>query len=359
MIGDVLVSSLLCEQVKSKYPTSKIHYIANEGTLSVLENNPFVDEVKLFKNSFKKSKIDFFKFLISIQKEKYSLVIDVYAKLESKLITLFSGAPKKISYQKSWSNLFYTYQMKKPNVAKTNIGLTIEERLSLLKPIGIEDNYSKFPKLYITDKEELKIREKLGNQGLDLSRNTYMLSIIGSSNDKTYPLNYMAKVVDTIAEERDCNILFNYIPNQLSQAKSVYELCDERTKNKIYFDVLGSDLREFILIMSQCSAIIGNDGGAINMAKALNKPSFIIFSPWINKESWNTYEDGKYHRTVHLKDFSNHLNGLSRKEKKTQTKELYSQLTPDLFREELLSFMSFIEKEDLSIYTLDKSIIIY
>ena len=36
--------------------------------------------------------------------------------------------------------------------------------------------------------------------------------------------------------------------------------------------------------MNECVVIIGNDGGAINMAKALNKPSFIIFSPWIEKK---------------------------------------------------------------------------
>jgi heptosyltransferase-2 len=49
-------------------------------------------------------------------------------------------------------------------------------------------------------------------------------------------------------------------------------------QDKIYFDLLGGDLRGFIGILNQCNVIVGNDGGATNMAKALGKPSFIIFS---------------------------------------------------------------------------------
>ena len=39
------------------------------------------------------------------------------------------------------------------------------------------------------------------------------------------------------------------------------------------------------------------------MAKALEKPSFIIFSPWIEKKIWATFEDGVHHISVHLNDF--------------------------------------------------------
>ena len=59
--------------------------------------------------------------------------------------------------------------------------------------------------------------------------------------------------------------------------------------------------------MNQCDVIIGNDGGAINMAKALQKPSFIIFSPWIEKKIWATFEDGIHHLSVHLNDYKPQL----------------------------------------------------
>ena len=70
-----------------------------------------------------------------------------------------------------------------------------------------------------------------------------MISLLGSENLKTYPLHYMAKVVDSIASKSDIAILFNYFPKQLEAAKTVFDACQKETQQKIYFEVLGGDLR--------------------------------------------------------------------------------------------------------------------
>ena len=131
-----------------------------------------------------------------------------------------------------------------------------------------------------------------------------MISLLGSEKLKTYPLQYMTEIIDFISDKYNVNILFNYFPKQLKEAKIVFNSCKKSTQQNIYFDLLGSNLREYIAIMDNCDIIIGNDGGAINLAKALNKPSFIIFSPWIEKKIWSTFEDGKKHLSIHLNDIT-------------------------------------------------------
>jgi heptosyltransferase-2 len=74
-----------------------------------------------------------------------------------------------------------------------------------------------------------------------------------------------------VADNADVNILFNYFPKQIDDAKTVLTVVNHQPKKKIYFDLLVT--RAFIMA-NQCD--LGNDGGAINMAKAL-KPSFTIF----------------------------------------------------------------------------------
>jgi heptosyltransferase-2 len=113
----------------------------------------------------------------------------------------------------------------------------------------------------------------------------------------------MAEIIDFIAANFDVNLLFNYTPNQKNDAKKVFDLCASSTQKKIYFNVLGNSIREFIAIMNNCNLIIGNDGGATNMAKALQKPSFILFCPWIDKKGWALLEDGKNHISFHLDEF--------------------------------------------------------
>jgi heptosyltransferase-2 len=150
----------------------------------------------------------------------------------------------------------------------------------------------------------------------------------------------MSKIIDDIAKSHDVNLLFNYIPNQIELAKTILNLCNKETQSKIYFNVLGANLREFIAIMNACDLIIGNDGGAINIAKALNKPSFIIFSPWIDKKGWATFEDGVKHVSVHLKDFkSEYYGNKTAKEMKKQALDLYEKFTPNLIIPQLENFL--------------------
>jgi heptosyltransferase-2 len=83
-----------------------------------------------------------------------------------------------------------------------------------------------------------------------------------------------------------------------------------------YFDLLGGDLRGFIGILNQCNVIVGNDGGAMNMAKALENLLYYLL-PWIEKKIWATLEDGIHHLSVHLNDYRPELLSKKRKELKT------------------------------------------
>ena len=78
------------------------------------------------------------------------------------------------------------------------------------------------------------------------------------------------------------------------------------------------------------------------MAKALNKPSFIIFSPWIEKKIWATFEDGINHSSVHLEDYQPNLfREKTEKELKDEAENLYLELKPELIIPKLELFASY------------------
>ena len=340
MIGDVLVTSILCDNLRKAYPTAIIDYMVYESTVAVLQGNTSFDNLVLFQEKHQESKWEYLKLLKSIRAEKYDIVIDAYSKLESWLVVLFSGAKQKLSYWKKGRDFLYTDTVKRIKISNTNLGLIIEQRLALLNPLHLDIELNTFPRLYVTKEENDFANSLFESNGIDHSKKTIMVSIIGSSPDKTYPQEYMSQLVDFIADKRDVNILFNYFPKQIEEAKTIYDSCKETTKQKIYFSALGKSIREFIAIMNSCDLIIGNDGGAINMAKALGKPSFIIFSPWIDKKGWATFEDGINHVSVHLKEFKPEL--FTEKSAKVVKKEnalFYKEFSPELIYQLLKSFL--------------------
>lgn len=342
MIGDVLVSSILCNNLKKAYPGAEIHYMVYEFTIPVLKGNPNIDKLVLFTENHRKSKRAFFKLIMQIRKEKYDVVIDAYSKLESWLTVFFSGAGRRISYKKPGRSFLYTDNVKMLEKPSSNLGLTIERRLSLLQPLHLDVQLDPVPKLFLSPDEKAGAEQLFRKHNVDSKKKTIMLSILGSSENKTYPLEYMAELVDFIADNSDADLLFNYIPAQLAEAKTILDHCRPATRNRINFDFTAGSLRELIAVLDKCDLIIGNDGGPINMAKALGKPSFIVFSPWIEKEVWATFEDGKFHKSVHLKEYRPDLfEGKTEKELKKHAAELYKYFRPELIYGALRDFLGY------------------
>ncbi|MGB5821648.1 MAG: glycosyltransferase family 9 protein [Saonia sp.] len=341
MIGDVLISSILCENIKKNLPDSEVHYLINNHTEAVVVNNPYIDRIVYFKAEYKKNRLAFYAFLKGIRKEKYQAVIDVYGKLESNLVSLFSKAPIKVSHKKWYTNFVYTHHITKQKKRDMGVGYAIEDRLLFLAPIipTLEETVKK-PVIYLTDQEIAGAKKFLESHSIDFAKPILMLSILGSGKNKTYPLPYMAEVIDHIAEKTDATLLFNYIPSQYVEAKELYDRCAIGTKKHIKFDAFAKSLRSFLALLHHCDAIIGNEGGAINMAKALDIPTFSIFSPWITKLAWDIFSD-QNNVAVHLNDFMpEKIQGKSKKELKQESLELYPLFTPSLLLDKLEGFLA-------------------
>lgn len=342
-IGDVLTSTIISNNLKKQYPESHIDFMCYTNSVDVLIGNPYIDTIIPLSNKVRKSYISLFKFIFKIRKKKYDIVIDVYNKLETNLITLFTGADVKIAYHKWYTSIFYTDNLKRfDNNSNPKYGFAIDNRLLLLEPLKLEYNkIDPYPKLYVSKEENNEAILLFEKHKINPNQKIIMISLLGSEKNKTYPLDYMSKVVEHVAKDKDVAILFNYFESQIEDAKHIYNMCSETTQEKIHFDFYGKNLKSFIAIMNQCNVIIGNDGGAINMAKALNKPAFTIFSPFVEKNIWATFEDGLKNISVHLNDYKPELfSNLQHDEIKKDHSALYNQFNPELFYDKIDFFIA-------------------
>lgn len=341
MIGDVLASTVICREIKRAFPDYIVHYMIQPGTFAVVEHNPFIDKVIYFDPKKVKNIISLIAFGNELKKTGYQIVIDAYGKLESLIPTYLSGAKIRIGFKKSYSALFYTKEI----IPQTNVaGSAIHHRLQLAESLTGNLPGTAFPKIYLLEAETAEARSKLQHLKSNGDK-IIMISVLGSSSDKSLPLQLMAETLDLIAETPNVKMLFNFIPSQREEALKIYKQCKKSTQEKIDFDFYMHGLRSFLAILSQCDALIGNEGGAVNMAKALNIPTFTIFSPWINKSSWDMLADDLTHVAVHLKDHFPAIYGNRHpKTLKSNSAALYQRLQPELFKSSLKLFLERITK---------------
>ncbi len=332
----MLTTSILFEALKAKHPDAELHYAINSHTYAVVEHNPFIDKFLFVTPEIEQSKIKFLGFLKQIRKENYDVVIDVYGKISSILISYYSKAKLKTTYKKKYTSLVYNQEIKRLKSPVHNSSLAIENRMRLIECLDVPFKPYK-PKIYLTDSEIENAKNYLIESGIDLHKTLFMISVLGSSAIKTYPFEYMAKLLEGIvAHHPNSQILFNYIPKQKEEAQAIYDNCSIETQQHIFFNVFGKSLREFLAITSHCNALIGNEGGANNMAKALGIPTFTIFSPYLNKKNWFGEDENNSHVAVHLLDYTDY----DILEAKAQPTLFYNKFKPEFIIPKLKTFIT-------------------
>lgn len=334
--GDVLISSILCENLKKWNPNCKIDFIVNDFTVDVIENNPFIDNIIVFKKGIG--------FLSLIRKIKYDYLIDCYSKIESNLIALSSFSKVKISYYKWYSFFIYNSTVKRFFKHDKSIELSIKNRIELLKPIiGLDFDYIKDSKVYF-DKNylnsiHLKIKGFLKNK-----KKNILINIYGSNENKSLPVEQMIKFIEFINSNLTCNIILNYMPSQKNEARILISKLNQDVKRNIV-NYVPNTLKDYIHTTYFCDAVLGNEGGAINIAKSISKPTFSIFSPMIESKGWHS-NSKKDHFAVHLADyFPDLFEKKSKREIRALNKEFYKKLKFELFREKLVLFLKLIKKQ--------------
>ncbi len=338
-IGDVLISSVIANNYKAKYPNSEVHLMAYDFTHGVIQNNPNIDKIISINEKELKKFGNLIKTIVRVRHEKYDVIFDPYSKLQSRLICKFGGAKQTVGHKsrKKIGNLgYYTHPVEILESKSHICGKAIEDRIHLLKQVDTFDTVDYEPKIFLTEEEkQFKVPKNYQNKKI------IMLGILGSTPQKSMPYEYIAQIVDHIASTFDCYLLFNYAPNQKNEADKIYNLC--QNKSNIILDIYAPSIRDFAVVMNQCAVLVSNEGGTVHIAKALNKHTFTIFSPYINKDDWSSFEDGKFHKSVHLLDFlPNAISELSyeqNKEIEKNPRELYLKLTPEMIIPELDSFL--------------------
>jgi len=338
-IGDVLISSVIANNIKKIFPESRVDFMAYDFTNGVIENNPNIDSIIPINEKELKKIPNLIKMIRKVRKEHYDIIFDPYSKLQSRLICYFSGAKYRIGNKRKHKKLplrFYSHPVNLLDEKTQVCGKAIEDRINLITSVFPLENPDFEPKITLTAAE--KAYPKLDQY----KHPVLMLGILGSTPQKSMPYEYIAEIVDYLASNYKVHILFNYAPKQKAEADKIYALCQH--KESIILDIYEDSIRGFVRLMYACDLMVANEGGIVHIAKALNKPTFTIFSPYVNKDHWASFEDGKLHESIHLleekPDLFDTFTFEERKKIEENPHALYKQLTPEMIIPKLEKFLT-------------------
>lgn len=284
-VGDTIIGTTLCEDLKKKYPDSEVHYLVYENLTELFLNHKYIDKVLTLNR--KEGAKGYLKLLRQIRKEKYYAVIDCRSIPLTLYLTIFSGAEIKIGKYKKYRHIFYDYAIK----GMENKMNQIKKYHMMLKPLGVETVTTEY-KTYLTDKEKSLWKKKMEESGIDFSRLVIPMAVNARQTFKKYPEEYMEKIIRTLAEKYGCQIILTYSPAEEEDTKQMYNKLSDIKKN-IFINLKTKNVRELVCVFSNCDLFVGNEGGTRHVAEMAGLANIAIVSPETDKTEWLSNENEK------------------------------------------------------------------
>ena len=97
-IGDVLISTSLCNNLKQHDPAGEVHYLVMDYCAGMAEGNPNIDRLIVIEKARRNEWRYMKDLLLGIRRERYDVVINSQGQMIGLLTCLFSGARLRIGF---------------------------------------------------------------------------------------------------------------------------------------------------------------------------------------------------------------------------------------------------------------------
>ncbi len=154
-LGDVVLSTCLIEKLHAFFPNSAIDFLLRKGNEDLLNSHPYLREVLIWDKKNAKYK-NLWQLLRQIRKNKYDVVVNVQRYSATGMLTAFSGAGKRIGFNKNPLSPLFDIAVKHTHNKGDKIIHEVERNLSLIQSLT-DTSFCK-PRLHPSSKDIEKVQ---------------------------------------------------------------------------------------------------------------------------------------------------------------------------------------------------------
>jgi predicted lipopolysaccharide heptosyltransferase III len=300
-IGDVVWAIPTFWSVKETHPHANISILVREGSGCLLEKDPSIHrifEVRRYQKNFFSGAIGQFRFIRTLRREHFDLVIDLRADDRGAFMSFITQAPVRVAqYYEGlplWRNWMFTHLVDPPPLKDRGLGAS-EQSLRIVRGLGI-DAKAIIPRVWISGEVMDRVRELLTEFNIEPVKTNSSLTWVTLNPFSRWP--YKEWVYD-----KWVNVI-NWLWNEFQIATAVVGSKEEMVRaaeltkkcNGSVYNLVGrTTLAELAGVLSVSGLHIGVDSAAPHIAAAVGTPTITIYGP----SNWRDWAPvGDQHRVI-------------------------------------------------------------
>jgi len=259
-IGDVILATPVIEKLHDFYPEAKIDFLLKKGNESLFDGHPFLHKVLIWDKTTEKYK-NLVRLLNYIKDTRYDTVVNIQRFATSGFLTAFSGAQKRIGFNKNPFSIFFTESVK--HKIKTGNQHEIDRNQRLVQTIT--DNTSFSIKLHPSQKDAARMSQYKTVKYITVSPASLWFT-------KQFP---KAKWIDFISKlDKEITVYF-------LGSKKDREICNEIIKTSGHKNALNMSGKLSFLesteLMKSATMNFMNDSAPMHLASSVDAKTTAIF----------------------------------------------------------------------------------
>jgi lipopolysaccharide heptosyltransferase II len=279
-IGDVVLSTIVIDNLRKDFPNAKIDYLVEAPSQPGLEGIKNINKVLIFDRKRFWLKV---LLILKIRKAGYDLVLDFFSNPSTAIITFLSGARNRVGFpyrgRKYAYNIFGPEDRGKFHSAQLH--------LELLKEIGITHTIQNLH--YNIDQQSCDLAERFFESNFSDKDLIVGICPTGGWESKKCDPEKFAEISAALIQKYKAKILILWGKSDENEATLIHSLIGAKS-----LLAPATSIQELAALISRCDILVANDSGPMHISTAVGTPVLGLFgptnpvnhSPFGNKNRW-------------------------------------------------------------------------
>lgn len=285
-LGDTLHTTPCLKALKEAYPDSKLTYLVGKGAETVIENNPYIDEIIIFdKRGRHKKWSGQIRLVFDLRKKNFDLVVNMSPSVRTSIFSFIINGDKKLVYCRD----------KSPQKG-VKAEHAVENCWATFASLGIEDDKVVLvPQFFISNGARKAVSELIV-----LNAITDKDKVIGINPGASHEVNRwdetsFAMLSDRLIGDLNIKIIIMGGPSDIEIANAI-----EKKMKETPINMAGKlSIDKSAALFERCSAFITGDTGPMHIAAAVGSTVIALFGA---ADPDRTGPVGRQHILIQKKD---------------------------------------------------------
>lgn len=265
-LGDVVLSTVVANNVHREFPGARIDYLVHKPNQTALEKIPFINEVISYKREEFKGGL---KALLTVRKNRYDLVIDLYCTPRTALDAFMSGAAWRAGRKLRWRGFAYNVEIP---IETSPLLHQVQRHIQFLKALGVGSDSTEV--FFGRGEDDIGFADTFFGETFETGQ-----LVVGISPGGNWPARKcdpvkLTEIGDAILDTYHTQLLLIWGPGERDEINEIRSLM----RNPVVL-APPTDIRQMGALISRCSLFISNNSGPMHISVAVGTPVLSIAGP--------------------------------------------------------------------------------